>query len=658
MTIEIQPENMPSETIPKTSSKATSINEVHPIPEASHTTSSRKSLFKPFKLSPQTSKRASQTSQSHTASPSMTNGNLDATNNSLSPEQVNLYNLLAYFKAIVERLYRNHLGSQGVPIPKASTFTVSRPFVTVIPVWVNGGEVFIDARFFDGHSWAIFCCEETTSDAIVPQESSFAPPETSTQIVGTIPLSNEGSETTLAETLQDETVLSDVTESSNVESVKGKGVLIETAAPASTANNPTKTACKPEMANEDFHKAVLTTETLPPFANSNSQESHIEQGLVGSSKSLVHHGGNTQPSQVQSTTHSQPADSIMPASPTLLTATIEASSSEKPAPVLSEHLIHFLRRIIIQRHLKTTIQLPCIPEIPACEFVPTIVDNVVRTKGLNWIIEENPLGSPVKLSRSTTRGSDKILILVNNEWISLSGRKKERLLDDLAHIQVAYSTLGLANLGPVVLQYSVDPMEGISPKFRIGENSGTIFADVRPSKMLPADYMQSYPVNAPPFLAHLASAAIPRIKPIPGPYPLQPPSPIWPHLLINPETGNITCMRNSFHAESVPWEIASRPPLQLSPRSQARYAYSLKRHFFSTVLRARDLPYDIPMDPRLDELAFSPHLEIIDLIVRMREISSKEELDVLERRMVVLVLGLKDYKKCKANWERRERGWG
>jgi hypothetical protein len=221
------------------------------------------------------------------------------------------------------------------------------------------------------------------------------------------------------------------------------------------------------------------------------------------------------------------------------------------------------------------------------------------------------------------------------------------MLHDLARIQVAYSTLKSPNLGPLEIVLKVD-----NPFFPIDDRFPGLDPKIIPSEMSVQEYilhLAGCVDNLPPFLAYLVEEGISRLDPLPGPYPLAPVGPIWSNLVVNPETGNIVGLHNSFEAHSVPWEIAARPLLKLSPRSHARYAQSLKRHWFGALVRARQSEREFQLEPRLDQLTHSQ--DIIDAIMQIKE-TSQDHLKVIEERMVAILYPQEDFNIFQSRWER------
>jgi len=254
-----------------------------------------------------------------------------------------------------------------------------------------------------------------------------------------------------------------------------------------------------------------------------------------------------------------------------------------------------LYKFIVQRYLKEVTNLPCIPEILAHHawvgFGPEIINGVSEkhtTEELSWILEESMRGAKVKVEHDAQgMGTDKISYRgPKDTWIRLSGRAKERFLDDLARIQIAYSFITFPQVGTLSLEQCPLDTETRMPILQLDDRVGSVTVDIRSSTSEES----------------LASAGA-ETDAIPGPYPLQPIFPIWENILINPDSGNILQLRNSFLARTVPWEVAAQPPLQLSSTAREKYVHSLKRHWFGYYIRIReDGGHGLSL-PRLDQLA-------------------------------------------------------
>jgi hypothetical protein len=316
--------------------------------------------------------------------------------------------------------------------------------------------------------------------------------------------------------------------------------------------------------------------------------------------------------------------------------------------------INLLRKVTLQTMISKATELECIPEIVAssawldseAEFIFG-VHCKSGLEGVSWYLEQRPSGSAVKLERST-KGSDKIMIsgLETNNWTRLSGRRKERFLHDLARIQISYSNLKSPNLGSLDIILTED-----NPFLPIDDR----FPGLDPKIISSGKSIQEYILhlagdNLPSFLTYLVEEGISRLDLLPGPYPLAPVGPIWSNLVVKPETGNIVGLHNSFEVHSVPWEVAARVPLKLSPRSHARYMQSLKRHWFGAFVRAQQSEREFALEPRLDQLTQSQ--DIIDCIMKIRE-TAPDHLNAIEERMVNILYNRKDFNNFKTEWEQR-----
>ena len=254
-----------------------------------------------------------------------------------------------------------------------------------------------------------------------------------------------------------------------------------------------------------------------------------------------------------------------------------------------------LYRFMVQRYLKEMTDLPCIPEIHATQAWVGSGPEVRNGMGqhypveeLSWLVKDSVKGVKVKVSHDPEgKGTDKIYYRgTKNNWIRLSGREKERFLDDLARIQVAYSFITFPHIGTLSLRQCRLDEDTSIPALQLDDRVGTVTVDIE-STISAKDYLTSAGIDT---------------DPLPSPYPLQPILPIWENLLINPESGNIVLLRNSSLARTVPWEVAAQSPLKLSRRSHEKYIHSLKRHWFGYYVRIRqDEGRQISL-PRLDQL--------------------------------------------------------
>jgi hypothetical protein len=255
-----------------------------------------------------------------------------------------------------------------------------------------------------------------------------------------------------------------------------------------------------------------------------------------------------------------------------------------------------LYKVIVQCHLKEITNLACIPEIHASHAWVGSGPEMISGTGqkhpieeLSWILEDSVEGSRIKVYHGGAgKGSDKIFYQGSKgNWIRLSGRRKERFLDDLARIQVAYSFITFPHLGRLSLHQCSPNEETFFPLRQLDDRVGAVKVDIQPTDSV-KDYQTSLGIET---------------DLLPGPYPLQPILPIWDNLLINSQTGKIILLKNSSLAKSVPWEVAAQPPLTMSKKSHAKYVYSLKRHWFGYYIRARQGNCPRALMPRLDQLA-------------------------------------------------------
>ena len=215
------------------------------------------------------------------------------------------------------------------------------------------------------------------------------------------------------------------------------------------------------------------------------------------------------PDSMMSKSNPNPAESILstplitPESPTdpIPPESFDNTPVLPPEPLSGFKKICF-EKFLIHRHLKEVTQLQCIPEIPAWEFFDRETDGIVGADG--WVAEDYRYGSQVKITNSKTSSTtDKISINVNDEWIPLKGRKKQRFLDDLARIHIAYSTITSPHLGPVELTYTTNAKDGIFPYFNLQDGKTSLTADVIPTVKFPKTYFLRLRHRAPPFLKHL-----------------------------------------------------------------------------------------------------------------------------------------------------------
>jgi len=213
---------------------------------------------------------------------------------------------------------------------------------------------------------------------------------------------------------------------------------------------------------------------------------------------------------------------------------------------------------------------------------------------------------------------------------------KERFLDDLARIQVAYSSITSDRLGPLVPVEVTDETSGMFNRLVLKESC--IIADIEDTFPTPKDYVVSLSQDS--FISHLVSKATQKVTFTTGPYPLGLPGQIFENLLVDPVTGNITRLSQSWNTGTVPWELAALPPLNLSPKAEKRYNYSLKRHYFGALVRNRGCDAE---GPKLYEFAAAEGREVWECIGAVGKVDRME-------RMVNVVLG-------KKGWEREKRKW-
>ena len=302
-----------------------------------------------------------------------------------------------------------------------------------------------------------------------------------------------------------------------------------------------------------------------------------------------------------------------------------------------------LQRRLIQTHLKNLTGFECIPQIIACQLgrgIPIPLDDESSETYVTFLIEEAPKGGvPVRtLGSSSPNGSDQIEIQVDGNWVRLSGSKKKQFLEDLASIQVSYSMFTATSLGPVEI---TSTNKGLFPPFKLDPHFGFLSADVVPESSSARDYFHSRCLSETRTQLWLtALKTIGKLKFVDGPYPLSPPTPIWPNLLVDPATGHITHLANSHKTSAVPWELAAQAPLHLSSRSQHRYKLSMNKQYWACLIRGPQYltnRWGDVNEPRLDQVAFSLETKIVECILRINEVETKKQGEELERRIKVLV---------------------
>ena len=328
------------------------------------------------------------------------------------------------------------------------------------------------------------------------------------------------------------------------------------------------------------------------------------------------------------------SDTVVPAN-ILVPEDILAPAVENEIPAL----FALLPKVLIQNRLKEMTSLDCIPSILYTQI------SLDGQDGLNWIIEDNPTGAPVRLVPQRKAKSDHLEICINGHWTRLRGSKKARFLDDLARIQVAYATITSEHLGSLTLMESTADSNAKGLFNHLNWNNGLLIADIQPTSPTPRDCLLSLsPQDA--FTTHLLGKAADKITFAPGPYPLSPPPGILSHVLVDPHKGTISNLSNSIHARTVPWEFAALPPLRLSRRSHERYMFSLKRHYFGTLVRNKgSIGGD---EPKLYELACREEgREVWECIGGVLGVVEGE----WRGRMVSVVLGRKGWEEEKRKWD-------
>jgi len=289
------------------------------------------------------------------------------------------------------------------------------------------------------------------------------------------------------------------------------------------------------------------------------------------------------------------------------------------------------RKLFIQRQLKELTNLNCIPSIEA-EEQNVIIDTDTGPLHLSWVAEKVVNGVPVWCVKSDM-GTDELFIVGSHGNVEkLKGRKKERFLDDLARIQVAYASITSPHLGPVILRYR-EHSSDMGLLSDLPDDQGLV-ADIVPIAGDAAQYFRLFvQTNALQSVAAISKLCIDHhVEYISGPYPLIPPQPLLRNLDVDPVTGNIIRLSNSHEMQSVPWEIAAQCPLNLSAKAQAKYQHSLKRHFFGVHMRRR-----MASEPRLDQLMFNPALEIVAKLVDLQDLKDEIKYARWEAKMFGLL---------------------
>lgn len=521
----------------------------------------------------------------------------------LLPEQIRANQLVTYFNNNLEKFYNNFNRKHNVS-------TCESVVESVCPMSVDGqGGYHFSCQFRDGEHWDIYYFEEPVSNdlSVILEESM------------------EGENKVLNRTTSQPAI-----EETSDQNNEAHGSEVKETISSPAALKELSNAC----ANESNYESNIIEELVEHYLIPNSNDPD-EESSASSIYSLEVDGGlksmmsKSNPAAAKLT---PPAASIIQESPTLH---IPQESCDNTPVHSIEPLSGFQKtcfeKLLIHRHLKAVTGLECIPKITGWEFLDRETDGIVGADG--WIAEETRHGSQVKIINSKNLcDTDKISILVKDKWILLKGRKKQRFLDDLARIQIAYSTITSPNLGPVQLTYANNTQDGIFPNFDLRNGRYSLTADIIPTVEFPKTYFLRLRHKATPFLKQLVSNFP---TPQPGPYPLQPPSPIWPLLHVNPNTGNIIRLSHCHRTKSVPWEIAACAPLQLSSSAQRRWIYSLRRHWWGAHIRDRTKKF--ASRPILDKMVFTNNLVGLECLLRLREDSSKEEIEVLERKMMKVV---------------------
>jgi hypothetical protein len=322
---------------------------------------------------------------------------------------------------------------------------------------------------------------------------------------------------------------------------------------------------------------------------------------------------------------------------TAVPTTQSPTAAESPTTPTSESPAFFalLPRVLIQPRLKEITSLACIPTIHYTQIPLDPADD------LNWIIEDDPPGVPVRLAATSPLRpgkSDRLEICVDGKWTRLRRRMKERFLDDLARIQVAYSIITSEHLGPLVPMQVTNERSGMFNRLKLTESF--IIADIEPTFPTPKEYILSHSQDS--FTSHLLSKATESMTTFTsGPYPLSLPDDILSNVLVHPITGNITRLSHCWNTGTIPWELACLAPLQLSPPARKRYNYSLKRHYFGALVRNRGCNPDAP---KVYEVAVAEGREVWECICGVGREGGVE-------RMVNVVLGKRDWEGEKRKWE-------
>jgi hypothetical protein len=515
-----------------------------------------------------------------------------------TPEEIRARTI---FKIHVKPLYRNYLRSQGMYSEPDDEEVENEPFSRIIPNYHDDhGGLRFSVYFRDGNSWSITCFEDPLSVEEHRVNSEDKSLEMAIDEIQKLSVSDKIIE------MEMEKEVDDLSQYSTSKPSDGLSEIEETKLDIHQENQ------KVEEVMNDIKESI--SETTDPAIDT-PYSSHITNGPPN--RPL---GSTDSPTPQQMTEFPTTADTLI---------------------LQHELMEYFFRKILIQRRLKEATHLQCIPELYGYNFNPSLKNGILHSPGLNWIIEDDLNGAQVQLTRSKT-GTDKISMLVNGRWIPLRRRKKQRFLDDLARIQVSYSTITMPNLGPFDLNF-LSRRNGI---FQTYDEQISVKAEIIPTVSSAQEYLCSLRNNIPSeFLAYLIDKSVP-MELTSGPYPMQPPSPIFPRLRVDPYSGTIISLSDSHMVQSVPWEFASCPPLRLSCAARDRYVYSLKRHFWG--LLVRDRTGNVGMGPRLD--SFCGGSVVVECLLRIRqEELTSEEIEDLERRIVDSVG--ETYSKVKKKWE-------
>jgi hypothetical protein len=304
------------------------------------------------------------------------------------------------------------------------------------------------------------------------------------------------------------------------------------------------------------------------------------------------------------------------------------------------------RKLLIQQNLKEMTNLNCIPRLAAAEL-KFCAETGSQPQLATWVAEARLEGVVSVRVIKSEKGSDHLWMYDRTgAQERLKRDKKRRFLDDLARIQVAYASITSPTLGRICLRESEHALDkGLFDE--MPDRTWECVSGITPTAENPAEWMQSV-INANPSSSADKVAKLDfgdSSDHIPGPYPLIPPEPLLENIEVDPETGNIIGLYNSYETESVPWEVAAQCPLNLSAKSRARYQHSLKRHFWGQHLRRRVLP-----EPRLDQIMFHPDMDIAAQVLKSQEVGDEVE---WTRWEVDMLSKLADYQERKEKKRKR-----